>query len=260
MAIAAPPPSYQIERPAPSDAMAQAARSVADSVRMVAERTREALTPKPSQIEATLPAIDASSRALTREDRLALAATISENDRGTLADRKSAPSSYVGDRIRLAVDLARMQDRGLANIPHAEAAAFRCRMTAVAMDARAGRYVQGGEAAASSARRQVPQHVLAACRTVVADRRMGVPSPIEARQPRAIDPSAGRPVHPTRMALTSTEQRPVRIDLPAPHRVRIDFKPQTRVHVDPVADQRRSAPGMATASIAAQRGQSGRES
>lgn len=242
MAVDMPPqaPAYHIERAAPSDTMSQAVRSVSSAMQRVGERARAAITHEPSQVESTMVPLNVKSKALTREDRVALVGAMQANSRGDLGSASAAPQSYVGDRIRLAANLARINDRGVANVDVAEGKAFRCRMTALAMDKRAGAYVQGGEAAAQRARAAIPQEVLQACKKTAQEARRP-DGQAAARTAQSITPVSGRATvtHPVRLA--HEQPSPVRIDLPEHRRVRIDFQPQKRTQINPDANLARQA-------------------
>lgn len=257
MAIDTPPapPQYHLERVAPAaQADPSAFNAVSNAMKAVAERSRAAIMPEQSPLEKALPAIDVKSAALTQADRVALVGAMRANDAGDLSSNRTAvPNSYVGERIRLASAYAAVPHDG-SDLDKAHQA--RCRMIALAMDRRAGAYVEGGEMAANRARASIDPAMAAECRVKAEAVRRETTQAQRAAKTRvdpelASTPGARTPIDPTHSKLTSInptpsqrvridpvrlsskQAEPVRLDLPAPHRVRIDFKPQERTRIDP---------------------------
>lgn len=147
---------YRMERPVASGPMAQAAVAVASARRAAAGR------------EIVSPALDADSPAMTQQDR---AAVLSSRRPGAMeAGSIQLPDSYVGERLKVSMALARAS---AASRDEAPSPVFmrelKCRMVAVAMDRRAGAYVVGGERSAQEARAAMPAEVLRSCRIVSQD-------------------------------------------------------------------------------------------
>jgi hypothetical protein len=237
MAMDLPPPvKYHIERPAPSADRA-AFEAISNSARAVAQRVRDAITPEPSPIDRALPPLDYRSPALTREDRVALVGSMQANRLNRLSQGVDAPQSYVGDRIRLAVAYAKAQDAiARGDTDSVEIRAARCRMVAVALDRRAGQYVNGGEQAASTARASLSKDTVEACHDAM--RRASASRKVAGvREPTSVLPEARHAEKaPVRLALNQAPA--VRVDLPRPERVRIDPRPSERVRIDPKGTER----------------------
>lgn len=240
MAADMPPPvQYHIERPAPA-ADRGAFAALSQSMGAVAQRARDAITPERSGIEKGLPPLDLRSKALTGEDRVALVAGLQANRAGELGKGANAPQSYVGDRIRLAAAYTQAGDaiRQGRSDP-AELKAVRCRMVAVTMDGRAGSYLKGGEEAARDARASVSPDVIRECRETAAKAR------VRQNDGHAADRTS---ISPTMEHRARTEGRqvrlalhqpaPVRLDLPASHRVSINPQGTQPVRIDPKGSER----------------------
>lgn len=161
------PVAYAIERPAPTRA-----DGVADRLIASVARTREAIAARSPALPGNaiaIPAIDASSVAVSPLDRDLLAASVSAAASWRLADAPAAGvSSYVGQRVALAVSYAqagRAMSEG--TLDSSRASELRCRMVAVVFDPRAGAAVAGGEQAAEASRRAIPASVVQECASVV---------------------------------------------------------------------------------------------
>jgi len=186
-----------------------------------------------------LPRIDPASRSLTTDDRKALASAIDVNSRREMSSGISVPGGYIGDRIRLAAERTRaMEQSTQGTLTPDRAKAVKCHTVAVAMDARAGAYVVGGEAAAREARGAVPRAVVEECRQTMARRseeariaRTGVTPATHAQQaghPVRTSPSVG-----ARHGVELAAAAPVRIDPQGSEKVRIDPQGSTKVRIDP---------------------------
>jgi hypothetical protein len=184
-----------------------------------------------------LPRIDPASRGLTPEDRRALASAMEANGRRDVSSGVPAPASYVGDRIRLATERTRAMEQSVQGTLTADRAkAVKCRTVAVAMDARAGAYVVGGEAAAREARGAVPRAVIEECRQTMARRAEEARIARTGITPAALAQHAGQPVRtaPSPVARHGVElasAAPVRIDPQGSTKVRIDPQPMHRQQI-----------------------------
>lgn len=208
------PAAYHIERAAPVQEQTAFSAIVAAS-RAVSERFR--ISSEPAPAERMLPQIDPKSPALTQADRVALVSAMRANWRGDLAQGSGArPSSYVGDRIAVAVAFAGAREpMSRGELDSSAAHAISCRMVGVALDRRAGAYLKGGEAAAEAARRSISPEKLAGCREAVrsAQARNAPPRPVA-----RVIPSAS-------------------IDPTVTTRVRLDLQVRPRVRIDPVSNR-----------------------
>lgn len=225
MAMDMPPaaPAYTIERAAPATSPMMRAVSAARNAAL----TRPGSVADHDAMERIMPRIDVKSAALTQQDRTALVASAEASRSGGLGNaRVSIPDSYVGQRIKLAIANERMHEaQGRGDLDPALARDVSCRMVAVAMDARAGAYVMGGEKAAAQSRAAVPAEMLARCRQsamAVTAQREGVcttdsraPSRIAARVRIA-------PVQSKRVSIDPTPSKKVSIDPTPPRKVSID--------------------------------------
>lgn len=184
-----------------------------------------------------LPRIDPASRSLTPDDRRALASAIDANGRRDVSSGVPAPASYVGDRIRLATERTRAMEQSLQGTLTAERAkAVKCRTVAVAMDARAGAYVVGGEAAAREARGAVPRAVIEECRQTMARRAEEARIARTGVTPAALGQHAGQPVRTVpsagvRHGVELASSSPVRVDPQGSTKVRIDPRPMHRQQI-----------------------------
>jgi hypothetical protein len=237
MAMDMPPPAveYRMERHQAGEAgqLFGALRQMRTGVARAAPENA-AGRPLPS---GALPRIDPASRSLTPDDRKALASAIEANGRREMSSGVRAPASYVGDRIRLAAERTRaMEQSTQGTLTPDRAKAVKCHTVAVAMDARAGAYVVGGEAAAREARGAVPHEVVEECRRTMARRaeeariaRTGVTPTSRAQQvgqPVRTAPSVGE-----RHAVELAAASPVRIDPQASPKVRVDPTPMHRQQI-----------------------------
>lgn len=178
-----------------------------------------------------LPQLDLSSKALTQGDREGLLVAARANGRGTLGNTGVVmPQGYVAERIRTAMQLARLQDRR-DPVADGEARAFRCAVVANLMDRRAGAYVKGGERAAAEARASVPKSVLADCRGVAGQ---AARLASDGATPMVkIDGRITKGAAPAAIAPAMARKAPVRLDLASSGRTRIDPQPSVRVRIDP---------------------------
>lgn len=248
------PPQYHIEQSVQTvdigvmSSLSNAKKAMVEYVSSFAQ--------KPSLVEGALPAIDVKSKSLTREDRLAMVEGMRSNRAGTLDKGVSAPNSYVGERLRLASGYAKAHDAiRLGTASETDLKALRCRMVGVAMDRRAGAYVQGGEAAAAKARASISQDDLKRCRDaaekamarVERGRSAGVdPQRLAQSSERRVGVSPEANMRPVRVNLDekrvriNLSEKPIRINLQPQPKVRLDLKAPERVSVDPkpLAQQR----------------------
>jgi hypothetical protein len=245
MAMDMPPaaPAYAIERAAPATSPMMRAVSAARN----AVLTRPGSVTDHDTVERIMPRIDVRSAALTREDRTAMVASAEASRAGALGNaRVSIPDSYVGQRIKLAIANDRLHEaQGRGDLDPAMARDVSCRMVAIAMDARAGAYVMGGEKAAAQARAAVPAEMLARCRqTAMAEtaQREGVCT-TDSRAPSRVA---------ARVRIDPVQSRRVSIDPAGSKRVSIDPTPSKKVSIDPTPSRKVSiSPSMAAARAAA---------
>lgn len=176
-------PAYHIERAAP------VAASVFDTIIAISHRTSP--QGEASSVNRMLPEVDSKSQALSDEDRNAILDGMTANWNDELAQSKFAlPKSYVGERVALGLDYARMRSDPGAGAE--DTRSMRCRIIAVALDKRAGAYVVGGEAAASAARNSIPAEAIAACASSIKSAQArGVPiaNPVQGQFAGRADPS-----------------------------------------------------------------------
>ena len=257
-----PAVEYVVRVPAPSadSSLSSIVRAVKASGAAASAKASEWTSPGGSAANRMLPPIDYSSPALTRADRLATIDAIEARGRDGLSGvgiRPDAAGGYPASRIALARDLASLGSEPSAARVHS----YRCRLVAVALDARAGAYVVGGERAASSARSSVPADMLRECRPglmgqaqrVVATRNAApvrVDPSIAVGVASSTDPVAGRTTSQS-VDPSVVRSRPSRVD-PAVRRapsVRIDPEAHTKppVRIDLGA---RTKPSVAIVSIA----------
>lgn len=130
------------------------------SARLVAAVATARAAPVSHMSMPILPELDAASTSMTPQDRVAvkdIRRTFAMNAPSVSA---AIPDSYVGARLKLALSEVNMDGASSA----AEIRQMRCRTVSMVMDARAGAYVDGGEASAEAARRAIPKSLLAECR------------------------------------------------------------------------------------------------
>lgn len=248
------PPQYHIEQSVQTvdrgvmSSLSNAKKAMVEYVSSFAQ--------KPSLTESALPAIDVKSKALTREDRLAMVEGMRANRSGTLDKGVSAPNSYVGDRLRLASGYAKAHDAiRLGTASETDLKALRCRMIGVAMDKRAGAYLQGGEPAAAKARASISQDDLKKCREA-AEKAMArlekspsvgvTPQRLAQSSERRVGVSPEANMRPVRINLDekrvriNLSEKPIRINLQPQPRINLDLKAQERIAIDPkpLAQQR----------------------
>ena len=237
MAIDMPPQhavEYRVERPAAASQgpMTHIAQAVAKA-RANAVSQQVALPPAGKM----MPPLDLKSPALTQADREGLVRGSNANHRGDITKGVSAPSSYVGDRIRLATLRAKaMEESRLGHLRSEDAQSVRCRTIAVVMDRRAGPYVQGGEEAARAARQAVPREAVEQCREMMMRRRME----IVRSDPRQVAPIPSRAMEPKGVDLAAREQGRISINPQVAPRQRIDPQPAPKQRIDPHLVQRKT--------------------
>jgi hypothetical protein len=236
-----PQVEYRIERPSPVSEQT-AFTALAKSAQAVAQRAQAAISPEQSPLERTLPPLDYRSPALTKEDRVALVESMRASRLNRLSQGVDAPKSYVGDRIRLAVAYAKAHDAiARGDTDSLDIRAARCRMVAVALDRRAGQYVNGGERAASVARQSLSSEAVDACHDAM--KRASASGKVAGvREPTSVLPRAAD-AERTPVRLAAVQPSPVRLDLPRPERVRIDPQPSQRTRIDPIGHARAASLG-----------------
>lgn len=233
MAMDMPPPvavEYRIERPAagvPDRALSPISGAVAQA-RRDSVRTADRL---PSA-DAILPRIDPRSSALTQDDRRAIVSGMDASRAGRLGQGVQAPDGYVGDRVRLAALRVDAMERSVqGRLVAQDAHAVRCRTIAVALDRRAGAYVEGGEIAAERARRAIPARSVEECREIIAQRGRA-PSAAEVAHSRPVSPGRDHGAGPVRTSPDAVRRQAVGVDPRVVHR--------DPVRVDPEAGRRQA--------------------
>lgn len=196
---------YRLEAPAIKPLSSNGFENLVRLARARGEAAKAIGTDETARI---LPAMDPGSRALSDADRKSLAASAEAGPYGRLNEiGRDAPSSYVGDRVRLAALRAQALERSFqGNLKMEQAEALRCRTIAVAMDRRAGAYVVGGERTAEQARNAISPEAIAKCRETVAQQaRQGHSRPAVGIMP---DRSHGHAAAPQRIdPVGSSRQR-----------------------------------------------------
>ena len=157
MPAATPPPTPPVlmrAQPAPVASANKWVLAAMQSVRQAQAARETGRSVAPATI--ILPQIDTKSAALTQYDRLALAEAMRASQKGDMSRlREGATSTYIADRIAI----AQAYNAGGKGMSARDAKAIRCAMVAAALDRSAGRYVVGGEKAASAARAAVAAEV-----------------------------------------------------------------------------------------------------
>jgi hypothetical protein len=154
-----------------------------------------------------LPQIDTKSPNLTRYDRLALAEAMRASQSGDMSNlREGATSTYIADRIAI----AQAYNAGGKSAAGRDAKGLRCAMVAAALDRSAGRYVVGGEKAASAARAAVAGEVKA-CATLKAQ---ADAKAMEGHCTSASLPAKGPAAGADRARLISPSKGPAKAEVP----------------------------------------------
>lgn len=181
------PVAYHVERPAPVGQTPDF-RAIVAASRAVSERLR--VSEGPSLAQSLLPGLDPASPAMTDQDRSALVGAMRADWGAGMAEgRLARPDSYVGDRIGVAHAFANARlSMAAGSLDSVDAHAVQCRVVALALDARAGRYLAGGEVAAQRARSAVTPEMRRDCAASIEAARGRTAPP----QVRAAVPVAGR--------------------------------------------------------------------
>jgi hypothetical protein len=222
MPVDLPPsvPVIQIERAAISHKTSQALVAISSS----AEKTRQ----KNDFSADSMPLIDLKSKSLTQEDRQALLSAYKSISLDKINQAKM-PDSYVGSRIKAAIAFRQAKSQG-DRLSVEEAQNVRCKLVAVAVDKRAGLYVEGGEKAALDFRMSIPPQVLRECQAKASRISSSTVSYSSQTKPKDLSRPTSSLANPQPAKLT--------ISAPAPEKIRVAMEATRRIHVAPEKAER----------------------